>query len=105
MSDQERFIKTLKGYQRIVINICHGGFGLSELALDRYKKYTGTKHIYDREIARDDPALVKVVEELGADSYGSYAKLKVVEIPGDVEWQIDEYDGDEWVAEQHRTWR
>ena len=27
-----------------------------------------------------------------------------VSIPDDVEWQIEEYDGMEWVAEAHRTW-
>ena len=28
-----------------------------------------------------------------------------VEIPDDVEWQIEEYDGSEWIAEKHRIWR
>jgi hypothetical protein len=28
-----------------------------------------------------------------------------VEIPGDVSWHIGEYDGVEWVAEDHRTWK
>jgi hypothetical protein len=35
---------------------------------------------------------------------GTYANLKVVTIPGDVDWEIGEYDGMEWVAEKHRTW-
>jgi len=30
--------------------------------------------------------------------------LKIVEIPAAVKWQIDEYDGWEWVAEVHRRW-
>lgn len=37
----------------------------------------------------------------GAFAHG----LKVVSIPADVEWQIEEYDGAEWIAEKHRTWR
>ena len=57
-----------------------------------------------RDIDRADPILVQVVEELGEEADGTYASLKVVEIPDDVEWQIDEYDGSEWVAEKHRTW-
>jgi len=57
-----------------------------------------------RNIERDDPYLVKTVLELGDRSDGKYSKLKVVEIPGDVDWEIDEYDGKEWVAEKHRTW-
>jgi hypothetical protein len=58
-----------------------------------------------RDVERNDPALVQVVEELGESANGNHAKLKVVEIPDDVEWQIEEYDGTEWVAEKHRTWR
>jgi len=29
---------------------------------------------------------------------------KVVEIPDDIEFVIEEYDGIEWVAEKHRVW-
>lgn len=57
-----------------------------------------------RGFDRDDPALVQVVEELGDRANGSAASLKVVEIPDDVEWYIEEYDGSEWVSEAHRTW-
>jgi hypothetical protein len=56
------------------------------------------------ELCRADPLLVQVVEELGEFADGRHAELKIVEIPDDVEWQIDEYDGLEWVAEKHRTW-
>jgi len=58
----------------------------------------------DREVPRDDPFLAKVVDELGSKANGKYADLKVVDIPADVEWEIEEYDGLEWVAEKHRTW-
>jgi hypothetical protein len=64
----------------------------------------GEAKLTPRDIARDDPALVAAVEELGDAVSGEYAKLKVVEIPADVEWEIEEYDGLEWVAEKHRTW-
>lgn len=57
------------------------------------------------DIDRDDPILVQVVQELGKYANGPHANLKIVEIPADVYWQIDEYDGNEWVAEKHRTWR
>ena len=59
----------------------------------------------DRAIPRDDPALVEVVKELGKKANGRSAKLKVVRIPANVEWEIAEYDGLEHVAEKHRTWR
>jgi hypothetical protein len=57
-----------------------------------------------REIPRDDADLVAVVEQLGAAVDGRHAKLAVVEVPGDVEWEIEEYDGRECVAEVHRSW-
>lgn len=53
---------------------------------------------------RDDPDLVAVVEELGERANGDHAQLAVVEIPDDVEYSIQEYDGIEWIAEKHRTW-
>lgn len=58
----------------------------------------------DNKEFRTDPDLIKIIEELGEDANGSCAELKIVEIPDDVEWQIEEYDGMEWVAEKHRTW-
>lgn len=53
---------------------------------------------------RDDPKLIQVVEELGDEASGECSHLKIVEIPDDVEWEIKEYDGAEWIAEKHRTW-
>jgi hypothetical protein len=91
---------------QIVINVCHGGFGLSDQASQRYRELAGIPlSEYRWEIARDDPALVKTVLELGEQANGKYAELKVVTIPSDVEWYIEEYDGMEHVAEAHRTWR
>lgn len=60
----------------------------------------------DRDIERTDPDLVALIEEKGSDFMsGRCAQLKVVEIPDGVAWRIEEYDGLEWVAEEHRTWR
>lgn len=53
---------------------------------------------------RADPKLVQVVEELGELANGKCAKLAIVEIPDDVSWEIDEYDGMERVEETHRSW-
>lgn len=55
-------------------------------------------------IARNDPALVQVVEELGDAASDAFSILKIVDIPDDVNWTIKEYDGKEWIAEVHRTW-
>ena len=93
--------------KKIVINRCYGGFGLTDAAMFRYaeiKKIEDLKtlHIYD--LCRDDPVLIQVVEELGEEAEDRYADLKIVEIPEDVDWYIEEYDGMEHVAERHRTW-
>ena len=106
MSNKERFIQELRGLQRIVINNCYGGFGLSDEAVARYKELTGIveSDFFHRDIARDDPYLVQVVREMGHRANGDCSDLKIVEVPADVKWHIAEYDGNEWVAEDHRTW-
>ncbi len=53
---------------------------------------------------RADPLLVQTVEELGGEADGSCAKLRIVEIPDGVDWEINEYDGMESVHEKHRSW-
>lgn len=55
-------------------------------------------------IRRDDPDLIKVVEKLGDTANSKYSKLKIVEIPDGINWEVEEYDGIEWIAESHRTW-
>jgi hypothetical protein len=106
MSEVEKFIDKLRGVRYVVINDCYGGFGLSGRAITEYKKLAGITDtdFYDRDIPRDDPYLVKIVRELGMSANGAHANLKIVEVPGDVDWMISEYDGAEWVAEVHRTW-
>lgn len=61
-------------------------------------------YFYDRDIPRNDPDLVVIVEAMGHDANGRFSKLEIVDIPDGVEWEIEEYDGLEWVAEKHRTW-
>lgn len=56
------------------------------------------------DIDRDDELLIRVVEELGEKASDTYANLKVVEIPDNVEWKIEECGGHEHIAEVHRTW-
>lgn len=91
--------------QNIVINTCWGGFNLSEQAIALYASFTNQTpdDVIVWDIKRDDPALVDVVDQLGGNM-GPGTKLKVVEIPNDVQWEISEYDGWEHVAEKHRRW-
>lgn len=113
--------------QKIVINTEFGGFGLSDAAVELYGQLAelnlvsevgtyGFRNYYCNSISndnyfgyynieRDDPHLVQAVEQLGDAANGEHAQLKVVEIPDDVAvWHIHEYDGIEYVAEDHRTW-
>jgi len=92
---------TSEDTQRIVINRRYGGFSLSERAVE----WMGDRGVDNpRDLTRDDPQLVECVETLGEEAGGRFATLQVVEIPEDVEWEVMEYDGMEWVAEEHRTW-
>ncbi len=85
--------------RKIVVNACYGGYSLSPRALHAL----GLNEYADAP-ARDDPELVALVESMGEGAAGPCALLKVVEIPADVDWEIQEHDGQEWVAERHRTW-
>lgn len=89
---------------KVVINKCFGGFGLSNAALERYNELSDNPVGYDCQISRIDPILVQVVEEMGELANSSCSELKVVEIPDDVEWYIDDYDGIEKINECHRSW-
>ncbi len=53
---------------------------------------------------RDDPLLIECIETLGERAFGALSELKIVSIPADVEWEIEGYDGKEWISEKHRTW-
>ena len=88
--------------RKVVINKCFGGFGLSKEALNLLGQESDSFYWMDDN--RTDSLLVEVVEELGERASGEYAKLKVVELPEDVQWSIRERVGNEWIAENHRTW-
>lgn len=88
----------------IVINRCFGGFSLSEEAYEYLGlKWDGYGHAYYDK--RDNSKLVECVETLGSEqASGVFARLKVVYIPDDVEWEISNYDGMETVREKSRSW-
>ena len=99
--------------QTIVINKCYGGFSISDFA----KKLLGVESAYINNAVfgydddenefrhRTDPRLILLIRAMGVEKIsGNLASLKLVDIPDDVEWEIDEYDGTEWVSEKHRMW-
>ena len=146
-----------RSIMKVVINNCHGGFGLSDDAVVRYHEILGKEvwitgddyfptyslvppnerqdvglkygspanwhemsmeekanwnetynkqTFYARDLERNDPLLIQVVEELRKGADGDHAELKIVEIPDDLNgnWYVAEYDGLEHIAERHRTW-
>ena len=90
---------------KIVVNRCFGGFGLSRQAYEELGlAWDGYGYAYNEEEKRSDPKLVEVVEKLGDRASGLLSNLKVVTVPDDVEWEIDNYDGQEIVRERSRSW-
>jgi hypothetical protein len=119
--------------KQVVINSCYGGFSLSEKAFVEYLKRKGINCVtevnefgwvdfYKNSISdenyishydyvspsnlstREDPDLIAIIEEIGEESFGMFASLKIVEIPDDVEYEITEFDGLETIREKCRTW-
>jgi len=109
---------------KVVVNRCYGGFSLSRKAVLLARKITGNPKwggaqikgdIYDNgeicnddygyvEVERNDKILIEVVEKLGKKADGRCAELEIVEIPDGTDYEIEEYDGKEWVSERHRKW-
>jgi hypothetical protein len=96
--------------KKVVINRCFGGFALSLAAKELYLELTKDNPkprdcFLDFDIARDDPTLIAVIEQLGRKACsGSFSNLKVISIPDDVLWEIQDFDGVEWISEKHRRW-
>jgi hypothetical protein len=113
---------------KVVINRCYGGFSLSDKAILLMREW-GNKYAlknvmsgeyypdgsgpaepflkdcnYCAYIPRDDPDLVKVVEQLGNDANGEFSELRVVDVPDGISWYIHDYDGMERVDEEHASW-
>ena len=94
--------------QKVVIDHSYVGFNLSEegcasFGKERPKDLNGIAF-------RTDPNLIRVAEQLGErangrSKFGPRNKLIVVEVPNDIPIRIESYDGNEWVAEEHRVWK
>ena len=79
-------------------------YALSMEERKAYNEAYSEQTLYCRDIERNDPYLVQLVEENSELYSGRCAELAVVEIPDGVNYEIEEYDGREHVAETHRTW-
>lgn len=112
--------------QQILLNRGIGGFGMSQIAIERltalglycqkhnlpFVSAFNTDYDYDPDkfcpdfcLSRTDPLLIQTVQELGDKANNKFSKLKIVEIPDDVDWYINESEeGLESVHEKHRVW-
>lgn len=55
--------------------------------------------------SRTDPTLIEIVEELGSErASDSYSELVVVDIPDDLDYVIDDYDGIETLHQKVQIW-
>lgn len=83
---------------KIAINRCYGGFGLSEAGLARYVELKGlsaqeAEDLWSGDIERHDPILIRVLEEMGEDSWGDFAEIEIEELASGTKYVINEYDG------------
>ena len=88
---------------KLVINKCYGGFSLSEeqalaYGIDESELFDsgiGGNRVYYGDIDRDDPKLIEVIERGFPNAWAS--DLRVVEIPDNAFYEIEEYDGAEYL--------
>lgn len=102
---------------KIVINICYGGFSLSQKALEwlyeKGFKYVKINPEYDSskettlysnpkyycascEVPRHHPLLIECVETLGEEANGVFSELAICEIESNL-YRIEDYDGQETI--------
>lgn len=113
--------------RKIVINKSYGEFCLSHTAFLRLRELGQLEALQESDpgaywpnaatpqepslnrcgmlIPREDQTLVQVVAELGPVANGHCAELKIVEIPSEIQWEIEKTNGVEHVSEVHRQWR
>lgn len=115
---------------KIVINTDYGGFGLSTKAFKRLIELGMTTTVFEGGELKDKKAdiiihkggvyysfvggqdsgmrtnhlVIQVVEELKDEANGPRAELEIIEIPNDIQYTIEEYDGLESVHEEHGSW-
>jgi hypothetical protein len=100
---------------KIAINKCHGGFSLSEAVYAELGiKWDDYGYLSNEDLGitsdnylayRQDPRLIAAIENVGKEyASGGLAKVRIVEIPDDVNWEIKEYNGIETIHEKHRSW-
>ena len=70
------------------------------ISSEDFKKY----NLFLDEDFREDKTLIEVVEELGEKANSMYSNLKIVEIPDNLDYVIDDYDGIETLHQKVQEW-
>ena len=70
------------------------------ISSEDFKKY----NLFLDEDFRDDKTLIEVIEELGEKANSMYSDLKIAEIPDDLDYVIDNYDGIETLHQKVKEW-
>lgn len=89
---------------KIVINTQTGWFQLSEAAMAELGCEENSLAYETDHSLRKDPKLVAVVEKMGQHASGLISKLRVVEVPDDVDWGIYDHDGREFIYDKNKVW-
>ncbi len=100
---------------KIVINGCYGGFSVSKAVYEELGiPWDGFGYLNnsnfniessDYSEYRTHPDLIAAIEKIGTkEASGDMADLRIVDVPDDIDWFIDDYDGVETVHEAHRSW-
>lgn len=98
-NSKDKYLPFTGGANAICIHYC------TKKLKDEFDKETLNKYYFSPDsIERTDPILIKIVRKMGKKANGYCADLKIVKIPDGTDYEIEEYDGNEHIAEKHRTW-
>ena len=88
---------------KVLINKCYGGYGLSYDFIYHLKNFDKYKdYLHEHEFKRDDQFVVEEAIKFGLDKAGGFlSELEVIDLPDNVKYSIDEYDGMESID---NTW-
>lgn len=100
-TNPSRYIKLADHETSLYVN-----YNMIDLGASAIVNYTDIKSgsLSEYDIERTDELMIEIIEEIGEDADGSCANLEIVDIPDDMEYEIDDYDGIETLRELHRTW-
>lgn len=85
---------------KIVLNKNFGGFGITKAVYKKMRELFWLDEKQTDELTRTDEKFVKAVEE--CEKKGTSGDLRVIEIPDDMDWDIFDYDGYEYVYDVNR---